>query len=95
MHFPNQRLHWDLQFIGMPKIGNWNIFTLFWILSILCFLTMKVKTNLVGNRQGIRILKCVSTISPFPLLLTLFSFENLCGVQRSLLGLLSSHGLLH
>ena len=48
------------------------------------------RTKFVGNRQGVRILKCVSTTSPFPQLLTLFSLGNLCGVQKSLLGLLVS-----
>ena len=47
-------------------------------------------TNFVGSQQRIRVLKCVSTIFPFPRLLTLFSLGNLCGVQKSLLGLLIS-----
>ena len=38
---------------------------------------MKVRTNYVGNQQGIRILKWVSSISPFPLLLTYLSLGNL------------------
>ena len=55
-------------FLELPKIGNLNISTLFQILSILCPLMVKVRTNFVGNQQGIRILKCASSISPFPLL---------------------------
>ena len=51
---------------------------------------MRDMTNFVGSRQRITVLKYASTIFPFPRLLTLFSLGNLCGVQKSLLGLLVS-----
>lgn len=43
-------------------------------------------TNFVGNQHKVRVLRCVSTISPFPQLLAFFFCGSLHGAQRSLLG---------
>ena len=66
-------------FLGMSKIENWNIYTLFWILLSLCFLMLRDRKNFVGNQQRIRVLKWVSTTS-FPQLLTRPMF-CCCGVS--------------
>ena len=94
MHFPNQRLNYDFLFSRAPQDWETEHFYTFLDLNNSLPLNGEGQDKLCWKSIGNKNFK-VSSISPFPLLLTFLYLGNLCGVLRSLLGLLSSRGLPH
>ena len=94
MHFPNQRLNYDFLFSRAPQDWETEHFYTFLDLNNSLPLNGEGQDKLCWKSTGNENFK-VSSISPFPLLLTFLYLGNLCGVLRSLLGLLSSRGLPH